>query len=135
MPDAPRPRCVAVPESRRFPSVALRSLHFDGVHLFAELQGPAFSFVRLVFREVIGFRVLDERDLLEFWPQCSEPAGWLWRVEAGGWLDQERTRATFDTPRFYRDAQEHLIVGDKCVNILSHHQPEFLDVGGSPADA
>jgi hypothetical protein len=113
----------------------LRSLHFDGVHLFAELQGTAFSFVRLVFRDVIGFRVLDERDLLEFWPEFSEAAGWLWRVEAGGWLDLERTRATFDTPRFYKDALEHLIVDDKCVSILSQHPPEFFDVGGSPEDA
>lgn len=134
MPD-PRPRCVPVAEALRFPRVALRSLHFDGVNLLAELQGTGFSFLRLVFRDVIGFRVLDERDLLDFWPEYSEPAGWLWRVQSGGWFDLERTRATFDTPRFYKDAVEHLIVGDKCVSILSPRPPEFLDVGGSSEDA
>ena len=135
MPDTPRPRCVPVPASRRFPRVALRALHFDGADLLAELQTTASSFLRLVFRDVMGFRLLDERDLLEFWPEYSEAAGWLWRVEAGGWLDLERTRAHFDTPRFYEDALEHLIVDDKCVSILSQHPPELLDVGGSPEDA
>src|SRR5687768_14309645 len=100
MPDIPRPRCVPIAEARRFPRVALRSLRFDGVDLVVELQGTGFLFVRVVFRAVIGFRALDERDLGEFWPEYSEPNGWLWEVRSGGWVDVEKTRPVFNSHEF-----------------------------------
>jgi len=31
----------------------------------------------LVFKNAYGHRVLDEQDLLEFWPTCSLSNGWL----------------------------------------------------------
>uniref|UniRef100_UPI001A9E8B7B hypothetical protein n=19 Tax=Pseudomonas aeruginosa TaxID=287 RepID=UPI001A9E8B7B len=50
---------------------------------------------RVEFVEVEGLRQLDAADLLEFWPACAASEGWLYRVEQGGWLDQECRREGF----------------------------------------
>ena len=38
---------------------------------------PSFA---VEFEDVQGFRVLDERDLMEYWPVCSTPNGWLFEI-------------------------------------------------------
>jgi hypothetical protein len=43
--------------------------------------------VTATFSEICGFRILDEGDLLEFWPTCSQGKGWLFRV-----IDGERNK-------------------------------------------
>ena len=48
--------------------------------------------VRIEFSGIIGFRVLDERDLMEFWPECSSSNGRLFEISAAGWLAQELSR-------------------------------------------
>ena len=48
--------------------------------------------VRIEFSGIIGFRVLDKRDLMEFWPECSSSNGRLFEISAAGWLAQELSR-------------------------------------------
>lgn len=76
------------------------------------------------FESVEGFRVLDEGDLLEFWPTCCWSRGkWLWEVHEGGWLELESTRAGFVGER-YKEAAEYLLVGaNECVSVISHDRP------------
>lgn len=61
--------------------LGLLSIHVEG----SEATEP----VIVEFIDTIGFRVLDERDLMEYWPECSTPEGWLFEITAGGWLSQE----------------------------------------------
>ena len=49
--------------------------------------------ITVEFDQVVGFRVLDERDLMEYWPTCSIPNGWLFEIIAGGWLQHEAKRS------------------------------------------
>ena len=135
MHDAPKPQCTVVPESQRYSRIALRSLRFEGTDLTIEVQGPGFSFARLVFRHPAGFRVLDERDLCEFWPEYSEPKGWLWEVHRGGWMDLERQRALFNSHEVLAPLREFFIVEDKCISVLCREQPEIEDLGSAPQDA
>ena len=70
-----------------------------------------------------GYRVLDEGDLLEFWPACSSFNGWLYRINSGGWLDQERERSGF-TSAARTDAVEYFIIGcNYCVSVLAWEAP------------
>ena len=50
----------------------------------------------LMFKDVLGVRILREGDLLEFW-QSERPDGWLWEVQSGGWSALERSRNGFIT--------------------------------------
>lgn len=84
------------------------------------------SSVRLAavkFESVEGFRVLDEGDLLEFWPTCSSQHGWLWEIHEGGWFDLESGRSGFVGEK-YKDASEYLLTTDnECVSVISHIKP------------
>ncbi|WP_416566146.1 hypothetical protein [Nocardia testacea] len=130
---APRftPECRLVPESSRYARKVVRDLRYNNSDLTIAIQGPGFSFAHVVFREVMGFRVLDEGDLIEYWNTYSEPRGWLWEVERGGWLELERTR-----PTFWRGEQgsirEYFLVDDHCINILTWAPPEIIDLGADP---
>lgn len=87
----------------------------------------------VTFEETTGFRVLDEGDLLEFWPECSSPRGWLFRVLEGGWYSQELQRSGFIT-RDTKKVTEYLITGmDDCVNVLSWSEPKVSRVSQQEA--
>jgi hypothetical protein len=133
--ETPHPVCVAVPEAKRYARKVLRGMTFDGSTLTLDIQGEGISFARLVFRDVFGFRVLDERDLTEFWNTYSEPNGWLWEVQSGGWHDLERKRATFNPGEFISGLREFFIADDTCVSVLCRTSPELIDLGKDPPTA
>ncbi|HEY1067814.1 MAG TPA: hypothetical protein VGE52_16955, partial [Pirellulales bacterium] len=112
------PRCTPFPLAARYARKVVRSLDYDGETLRVEITGAGFGVARVIFHQPAGFRVLDERDLCEFWNRYSEPNGWLYLVEEGGWLELERHRRFFNAPEFFPDLREYLIVDDKCLNVL-----------------
>lgn len=113
-----RPICSIVPESLRYARKAIRGLMFEDERLTLNIEGDGFGSACLVFDGVVGFRVLDERDLAEFWNEQSEPNGWLWEVQSGGWCDLERARSTFSSAALFTDMREYLVVDDKCISVL-----------------
>lgn len=134
-PNVPNPICVPVLEARRYIRKTVRGMSFDGSTLTLDIQGEGFSYARLVFHDVFGFRVLDERDLTEFWNTYSEPNGWLWEVRSGGWHDLERKRTTFNPGEFVSMLREFLVVDDKCVSVLCRDAPKLVDIGANPPTA
>jgi len=94
--------------------------------IHAYVSGKQVAMVQ--FESVDGFRVLDEGDLLEFWPTCSWFHGkWLWEVHEGGWFELESTRPGFVGEK-YKGATEYLLVGDnECVSVISRDRPVVTD--------
>jgi len=91
---------------------------------------------RVRFLGAEGHRVLDEGDLLEFWPECSTPNGSIFRILSGGWFEQECQRQGF----LKRDTQpgmpEYFITGENaCISIISHTPPELSELAQSGAIA
>lgn len=81
----------------------------------------------VVFNAPNGYRVLDEGDLLEFWPSCSSNVSWLYKIIDGGWLSQELVRPGFFSSR---DAElsEYFVVGcNYCVNVLAREAPDVSE--------
>lgn len=79
--------------------------------------------IDILFDSPAGYRVLDEGDLLEFWPNCSSFNGWLYEIRGGGWLDQERNRNGFASSA-KTDAKEYFIIGcNYCINVLAWEGP------------
>jgi hypothetical protein len=128
------PRRSPYPPAARYEHVVARSLRYDTEELVIDAQGPGFSFARVVFRAVAGFRVLDERDLTEFWNEYHQGNGWLYEVHEGGWLELEVGRGRF-FHEFYENLREYLGVCDQCVSVLSMEVPEIVDVGADPEGA
>mgnify|MGYP001278424674 CR=1 FL=1 len=80
----------------------------------------------LSFIDVMGHRVLDEGDLLEFWPVCSRPRGSIFQIQAGGWLAQESNREGFLLHHMQPDICEYFVNGSgACVCVLTQSAPEI----------
>lgn len=79
----------------------------------------------VAFPDAVGFRVLDEGDLLEFWPVCSARTGsGVFEVHDGGWLTQERSRQGFISGTTRQSLREFLVTGpDDCVGVLAFNAP------------
>ena len=74
------------------------------------------------FDGVVGYRVLDERDLLQFWPTCR---GWtLFEIHEGGWMPEATMTADHLKFGFYGKVREYFVAGeDICVNVLATSPP------------
>ncbi len=124
------PMCTPITPARRWSRTVVRRVSAEPGRLQIDLQGQAFSFVRVVFRSVVGFRVLDERDLNEFWPTYSERNGWLYEVHSGGWLELESSREGFIDDVFLGGRlREFLVVDDQCISVLSPSPPRLVSLG------
>ncbi|WP_220150712.1 hypothetical protein, partial [Marinobacter nauticus] len=87
--------------------------------------------IEVHYSEVIGFRALDEGDLLEFWEHFNLRDGWIFRVHKGGWFDLESTRGGF-TSAYSDFLKEFLIIGeDLCISVISKDDPVFKQAQNS----
>ncbi|MEX2172765.1 MAG: hypothetical protein WD872_00300 [Pirellulaceae bacterium] len=130
-----RPKCTTYPPSTRYKRVVVRSLWYDNDGLTIEVQGPGFVFARVIFRLPAGFRVLDERDLCEFWHDYHTGNGWLYEVHEGGWQELESHRQHFNSPSFHNGLREFLVVCDTCVSVLTVEPPNIIDQGADPENS
>lgn len=127
------PVCVRVPVDDRlnskrvvFVRYCTNQLDPDLPALTLELDVEGVGAAQVTFDSPIGFRVLDERDLTEFWNTYSEPNGWLWEVVSGGWMDLESTRREFIDRTFIDGLREYLVVDDMCVSVLCTRPPRIV---------
>jgi len=81
----------------------------------------------VTFDAPVGFRVLDEGDLLEHWPDCSAPSGWLYEIAGQGWLDQERQRGGFLSGH-NPEIKEYFIAGvNYCISVFAWEKPDVQE--------
>lgn len=96
----------------------------------SEIGGESAIEVR--FAAVEAYRVMDERDLSEFWPECSSHNGWLFEVLGNGWLSQELCRPGSLVTHMNRGLREFLVAGvNDCVSVLSVVAPEVHILTGA----
>ena len=101
----------------------VKEIRSDFDHLVI-LFDPDYDGVELeiTFDNPVGFRCLDEGDLLEYWDQQLFVDHWIFEITAGGWKDQESLRKGFISQ--HRGCREFFICGiDDCVNVLANNPP------------
>lgn len=85
------------------------------------------------FKQPIGFRCLDESNLLEFWENNVIINNWLLEIHNSGWLAQESLRYGFLSKN--QSLTEYLIKGQNdCVNIISLEQPQIRLINNEVAN-
>jgi hypothetical protein len=127
------PKCKLLPAAAVFARKVVRSIRFDGEKLVIDIQGEGFQFARVVFIRPVGFRVLEERELCEYWEKYHEGNGWLYEVEEGGWLELEATRPYFNAPSYFPGLREFLLVDDTCISVFCTTPPQVQNVGADPS--
>ena len=103
------------------------NINYDLWYLTVTLEFPnQDSPVYVRAEEVIGFRVLDEGNLLEFWNSENRSDGWLLKIISGGWFELESTRKGFISG-YDKEYSEYLILGiDDCINIITDIKPKII---------
>ena len=80
----------------------------------------------VTFDSSIGYRVLDEGNLLEFWDKFNLSNGWLYQIVSGGWFELESNRNGF-VSQHHSGIQEYLIIGvNECVSVLAGEPPTVV---------
>jgi hypothetical protein len=91
---------------------------------FSEISRPIY----IIFKDIVGFRVLDEGNLLEFWDNEVRTSGWIWKVESGGWFELEKLRSGFLAQYHGNSHNEFLISGiNDCISIIAESDPVIFD--------
>lgn len=81
------------------------------------------------FVSVVGVRILDERDLPEFWHNNVQIEGddgpsLVYEVLSGGWSAQQKESSPILEAGFYPSIKEWLLLGeDTCVSVLAECAP------------
>ena len=87
--------------------------------------------INVVFSTPVGFRVLDEGDLVEFWEKYHMRNGWLYEVKSGGWHDLELKRDGY-LSQLTNEIKEYLVVGENyCVSVMVHESERPKVTSGS----
>ena len=122
---APIPEAEGLPRDLHVVSVVFTP---DATHV--DLQSRSTGRLwRVRFLGAEGHRVLDEGDLLEFWPECSAPNGVIFKVTSGGWFEQECQRQGFLKRDTQPEMPEYFITGENaCVSVLSYTPPELSEL-------
>jgi len=118
-----------LPFKHNFPEII--NIAYDLTKLSIQVSFYQFNdeIINLEFSKVVGFRVLDEANLLEFWNE-ERPQGWVWEITENGWFDLERTRDGF-TLGYLDDMKprEFLVLGiADCISVLTYNSPIISDV-------
>ena len=103
------------------------NLSYDLYNLTISLTDSDKNSILVIFQSVIGFRVLDEGDLTEFWRSINSSHGWAFEITAGGWHDHEKLREGYFVSAHNSQAKEYVFLGcDDCVSVISLEEPKFL---------
>ena len=126
------PKCKPLQFGTRYSNKAVRSVHYDGKILSVEIQGEGFAYARVVFKQPVGFRILNEMDLTEFWKNYNLKNGWIYEVEEGGWIELESVRVDFTSPHIWPELREYLLVDENCISVICNQPPELVELGSDP---
>ena len=102
----------------------IESLSYDLDELKIIVVAESKHRLEVVFHHPIGFRCLDEGDLLEFWENSEVTNNWLLRIDDSGWYEQECKRTGFLSKNSMLN--EYLVKGQNdCISILATDNPKL----------
>lgn len=102
----------------------IESLFYDLDDLKIIVVAESKKRIEVIFHHPIGFRCLDEGDLLEFWKNSEVTNNWLLQIEDSGWYAQESKRSGFISKN--NEVNEYLVKGQNdCINILDTNKPKI----------
>lgn len=87
----------------------VESLAYDLDELKIVVVADSNMRIEVLFHQPIGFRCLDEGDLLEFWENSEVSENWMIQIHDSGWKEQESKRTGFLSAS--NEMNEYLIKG------------------------
>ncbi len=105
-------------------AIDITHFRFEWGELAVTLTSSGDGCVAVVtFIDILGFRLLDEGNLLEYWPECSSENGWLFRILKNGWFDLEQSRSGFLLEKGKGISEYFIASQNNCLSVLSSEIP------------
>jgi len=102
----------------------VESLVYDLEFLKIIVIADSTTKLEITFHQPIGFRCLDEGDLLEFWDNSEITNNWIVEIHNSGWLEQESNRKGFLSRT--SELREFLVMGQNdCISVLDTNSPNI----------
>ena len=106
------------------------SVNFDqwmltiGMRAYEKNESVAGMF-HVIFTHSVGFRVLDEGQMLNFpWPLLSDSGSFVHRVDESGWMDMEKQSGNLF---LQENAVEYVIITSvECVSVIAYEPPKLV---------
>jgi|SaaInlStandDraft_1057018.scaffolds.fasta_scaffold173717_1 hypothetical protein len=94
--------------------------------MYSSVDESVVGISQVLFRTPIGFRALDEGEMLNFpWDKLNVANQYVFHVSDGGWLDIEISHGNIVMDSDI--LEEYLIKTDnECVSVISHFPPELF---------
>ena len=128
------PKCIKYALADAFPKAVIQAIKYDFDDLSIDFHWGEDFRGQVTVAQPAGIRVLDERDLCEFWKNYHRGIGWMYEVLEGGWMELECKRALFNSPDFLPGLKEYLVVDEFCISIMSTSPPNLIDLGKRPGE-
>jgi hypothetical protein len=101
----------------------IESMSYDLDELKIIVVADSNKRIQVIFYQPIGFRCLDEGDLLEFWENPEITNNWLLNIKDSGWYEQESKRKGFTSKG--TELNEYLVTGQNdCISVFDTNQPK-----------
>lgn len=107
---------------RNFETPEILAINYDLENLDIRYSVDETEEYIIRFENPIGFKCLDERDMMDYWDKKILTDNWILEILEGGWLDMEKSRSLISDTIF--DLREFLIEGvDDCISVLAREEP------------
>ena len=108
--------------------VEIASINFDqwiltiAVRLYRKGDQKVMGMTHVIFRDAVGFRLLDENEMLNFpWTRLHGSKSFVNVVESDGWLELEWKAGNF---AHTQNMKEYIVAtGNECVSIIARDKP------------
>lgn len=117
---------LVLPNFASFIPADIYEVVFNDIGLTVRVEAKPHG-VTVRFPNTIGFRLLDEGDLLEFWSDPEyQPGGWIFEVQNGGWLALEETRTGFLSADRKGLTEFFVATANGCLSVLAFGPPTLV---------
>ena len=110
------------------------SVNFDqwiltvGMRAYKKPNDSVAGMFHIIFTNIVGFRVLDEGQMLNFpWKKLSESQSFVHRIDGDGWAEIEISARNMI---LQKSAVEYVIItSNECVSVIAHEPPKLITTG------
>lgn len=100
-------------------------MYYNGRELFIDYVANSNQIFEIKFKNVFGFRCLDEEDLTSYWKNKDLTQNWIVEILEGGWLDAEYSIGNCFKSKTTQRREFLILSDDDCLSILSSDEPEI----------
>jgi len=110
-----------------FRNPVIIGMYYNLSELFVNYVANPNQIFEIRFKNIAGFRCLDEGDLTSYWGNKDLTQNWIVEIIEGGWQDAEYSIGNCIVSKQENDIREFLIMSENdCLSVLSTDEPEII---------